>query len=375
MVTSRATPSSSTKQPPRARISPAPSFSSENEQRATSRETPATSTVPRLSQEISCVSPFSYSAFSTAVATDASAAVLSPAPESLPPQPAASAARAAAVARVAKRPRALLALLAVALMGVIVPAATGANAAKAGDSGLPDLWSGIWPAQLMDDGGGATPLGTLTWKPIRYEDGAAVMGKNFGGQPFTGCPDDGRSRFFRGHYMEGGDLIACTRGEDTKELVGRFDGREDFRSGSFVVKMLTSGFFFGRYDEDGGITTKWCGTLKQRLEFSSAGGGPVDIIAPTLRFGAPARAKVGLPVRLRVAARDDSRAASVDISILKGAKALTRMNGVAMRPNGAAKVISWRVPRSAKGKVLICAAAFDRAGNASNRKCVRLTVT
>jgi hypothetical protein len=260
-------------------------------------------------------------------------------------------------------------------MGVIVPAAGGAGAASAGDSGLPDLWSGIWPAQLMDEGGGATPLGTLTWKAIRYEDGAAVMGKNFGGQPFTGCPDDGRTRFFRGHYVEGGDLIACTRGEDTKELVGRFNGREDFRSGSFVVKMLTTGFFLGRYDEDGGITTKWCGALKQRFTFSASGSGLVDTTAPTLRFGAPARAKVGAPVLLTVEARDNSTAASVDISVLKGAKALTRMNAVGLRPNGAAKVISWRVPRAAKGKLRICAAAFDRAGNASNRKCVRLTVT
>jgi predicted secreted protein len=260
-------------------------------------------------------------------------------------------------------------------MGVIVPAASGSGAVKSGDAGLPDLWSGIWPAQLMDDGGGATPLGTLTWKAIRYEDGAAAMGKNFGGQPFTGCPDDGRTRFFRGHYVEGGDLIACTRGEDTKELVGRFNGREDFRSGSFVVKMLTTGFFLGRYDEDGGITTKWCGELKQRFVVSSAGGGLVDTTAPTLRFGAPARAKAGAPVLLTIAARDNSSAASVDISVLKGPKALTRMNAVAVRPNGAAKVVSWRVPLSAKGKLRICAAAFDRAGNASNRKCVRLTVT
>ena len=78
---------------------------------------------------------------------------------------------------------------------------------------------------------------------------------------------------------------------------------------------------------------------------------------------------------LTIAARDNSSAASVDLSVLKGAKALTRMNAVAVRPNGAAKVISWRVPLSAKGKLRICAAAFDRAGNASNRKCVRLTVT
>ena len=227
----------------------------------------------------------------------------------------------------------------------------------------------------MEDGGGVTPLGTLTWKPIRYEDGAAVMGKNFGGQLFTGCPDDGRTRFFRGHYMEGGDLIACTRGEDTTELVGRFNGREDFRSGSFVVRMLTDGFFLGKYDEDGGITTKWCGKLRARLVFSSGGGDTVDTSAPTLRFRSPAQTKVGAKVQLTLVARDDSRATRVDISVLKGAKALARMNGVAVRPDGIAKLVSWRVPRSATGRLRVCAAAFDRAGNASNRKCVRLTVT
>lgn len=269
----------------------------------------------------------------------------------------------------------LVALLVVALTGVIVPAAAGAGAATPSDAGLPDLWSGVWPARLMNDDGSATPLGTLTWKPIRYEDGVAVTGKNFGGQPFTGCPDDGRTRFFRGHYMEGGDLIACTRGEDTRELVGRFNGREDFRSGSFVVRMISDGFFLGRYDEDGGITTKWCGDLKERIVFSSGGGEPVDTAAPTLRFRSPAQAKVGAKLRLTLAARDDSRTTSVDVSVLKGAKALTRMNGVAVRPDGTAKVVSWRVPRSAQGKLRVCAAAFDRAGNASSRKCVRLTVT
>lgn len=227
----------------------------------------------------------------------------------------------------------------------------------------------------MDDGGGITPLGTLTWKPIRYEDGAGTMGKNFGGQPFKGCPDDGRTRFFRGHYMEGGDLIACTRGEDTRELIGRFNGREDFRSGSFVVRMLTDGFFLGKYDEDGGITTKWCGKLKDRLVLSSGGGETVDTIAPTLRFAASALAKRGGKLRLTLAALDDSKRTSVDVSVLKGTKALARLNGVSVRPDGTAKAVFWRVPRSAKGTLRICAAAFDRAGNASSRKCVRLTVT
>jgi len=263
----------------------------------------------------------------------------------------------------------------VALTGIIVPAASGGGAATPGDAGLPDLWSGIWPARLMNDDGSATPLGTLTWKPIRYEDGIATLGKAFGGQPFTGCPDDGRSKFFRGHYMEGGDLIACTRGEDTKELVGRFNGREDFRSGSFVVRMISDGFFLGRYDEDGGITTKWCGDLKQRLVFASGGDETVDTTAPTLRFRSPSKAKAGVKLRLLLAARDDGKTASVDVSVLKGAKAVTRMNGVAVRPDGTTKALTWRVPRTAKGKLRVCAAAFDRAGNASNRMCVRLTVT
>jgi hypothetical protein len=271
-------------------------------------------------------------------------------------------------------PRALLALLAVLLTGVIVPAASGGGAVAQGDAGLPDLWSGIWPAQLME-GATVTPLGTLTWKPIRYTDGIAAMGQNFGGQEFAGCPDDGRTRFFRGSYMEGGDLIACTRGEDTKELVGRFNGREDFRSGSFVVRMISDGFFQGRYDEDGGITTMWCGALKQRLVFSTGTGETVDVSAPKLRFGSAAKAKVGGKLPLTLAVRDNSKAVSVDISFLKGAKALVRMNGVVVRPNGTAKVVSWRVPRSAKGKLRVCAAAFDRAGNASKRTCLRFTVT
>lgn len=263
----------------------------------------------------------------------------------------------------------------VALTGVIVPSAVGAGGATPGEAGLPDLWSGIWPARLMSDDGGATPLGTLTWKPIRYEDGIALTGQKFGGEAFTGCPDDGRTRFFRGHYMEGGDLIACTRGEDTKELVGRFNGREDFRSGSFVVRMVSNGFFLGRYDEDGGITTKWCGDLKQRLVFAPSATETVDIAAPTLRFRAPARVKAGANVRLLLAAKDDSRAASVDVSLLRGAKALKRLNGVAVRPDGTVKAVSWRVPKTAKGTLRVCAAAFDPSGNASNRTCVRLTVT
>ena len=266
-----------------------------------------------------------------------------------------------------------MALGVVLLMMAIVPAALGSGAQSPNEAGLPDLWSGIWPAALMNADGTETPLGTLTWKPIRYEEGAAEVGQNFGGQPFVGCPADGRTRFFRGHYMEGGDLIACTRGEDTKELVGRFNGREDFRSGSFVVQMVSDDEFQGRYDEDGGITTQWCAELQQRLLFTDQGEG-VDITSPTLIFKVPAKVKAGTLLRLRLGARDDGQAAHVDVSVLKGAKALTRMDGISVQANGTVKVVTWRVPRSARGSLRACAAAFDGSGNASSRTCVRLTV-
>ena len=64
--------------------------------------------------------------------------------------------------------------------GAIVPAVLHADNGLRGDRGLPDLWSGIWPANLMNLDGSETPLGTLTWKPIRYEEGVAMIGRDFG---------------------------------------------------------------------------------------------------------------------------------------------------------------------------------------------------
>ena len=96
----------------------------------------------------------------------------------------------------------------VVLAGAIMPATLGAAPRGAGPA-IPDQWSGEWPAQLMETGGNV-PLGTLTWRPIRYEDGIALAGKNFGGRPFLGCPADGNTRFFRGRYVQGGNLIGCT---------------------------------------------------------------------------------------------------------------------------------------------------------------------
>ena len=89
-----------------------------------------------------------------------------------------------------------------------------------------------------------------------------MIGLNFGGRPFE-CGEAGPSNFFRGHYVDGGDLVACTTGADGRTLVGRFNGNETFKSGSFEVTIISEAprIFFGKYFEDDGIVTDWCGVL------------------------------------------------------------------------------------------------------------------
>ena len=149
----------------------------------------------------------------------------------------------------------MLLALAVLLTAAILPA----SASSAASAAPLDVWTGSWPAQLMPS---KEPLGLLTWREIRESEGRAMVGLNFGGRPFE-CPETGPSRFFRGHYVDGGDLVACTTGADGRTLVGRFNGNETFKSGSFDVRIIseTPRIFFGKYVEDDGITTDWCGVL------------------------------------------------------------------------------------------------------------------
>ena len=168
----------------------------------------------------------------------------------------------------------------VLLTGAIMPTTLGAASPPASPA-IPDEWSGEWPAQLMEKTG-ATPLGTLIWREIRYEDGMALVGKDFGGRPFTGCPADGNTRFFRGRYVQGGALIGCTRGADGTELVGRFDGNETFQSSDFTIKITgrDPSFFFGEYVEDDGITVDWCGIRTRIISLPDLPDGSVDYVAP-----------------------------------------------------------------------------------------------
>jgi hypothetical protein len=269
--------------------------------------------------------------------------------------------------------RLALAFCSIVLMGMILPAASGATPTSA--TVIPDEWSGEWPAQLMEKQGN-TPLGTLVWRSIRYEDGMAMLGKKFGGRPFTGCPTDGATRFFRGRYVQGGTLIACTRGADGTELHGRFDGNETFRSGGFTIRITgrDPSFFFGDYVEDDGITVDWCGLLERAISLPEGRVGTADFTAPAVKVRA-AKARVGGLARLRFTVRDASPTVRVDLSVIAGGKALVNLTRRAAKANGSLRTVTWRVPASARGKKLrVCGAALDRSGNVSGRSCARLTV-
>jgi hypothetical protein len=247
------------------------------------------------------------------------------------------------------------------LVLVLCAAAVLAPAGSASpDEGLPDLWSGSWEAELMPD---ETPLGTLTWRPVTYEEGVAYVGKNFGGKVFEGCPADGRTRFFRGKYHVGGDLIGCTVGDDARTLVGRFDGNDILRSGSFTVTMqaLEAGEqpeFLGQYFEDGGITTDWCGDFE-------AGSLPKvlgDTAAPLLDALTARRA--GRTATVRFQAWDESATVRVDVQVRRGTRVLAK-TVVTARGAGNVKTARLRLPLRTSGPLTVWVRARDTSGNAT----------
>ena len=237
--------------------------------------------------------------------------------------------------------------------------APGGSAASP-DDGLPDLWSGSWAAELMPD---ETPLGTLTWRPISYEEGIAYVGKNFGGRTFEGCPADGRTRFFRGKYHVGGDLIGCTVGEEANTLVGRFNGNDILRSGSFTVTMQDAEEgeapeFLGQYFEDGGITTDWCGDFE-------AGTAPKvlgDTAAPILDTLTARRA--GRTATVRFQTWDESPSVRVEVQVRRAGRVLAKTI-VTARGTGVTKTARLRLPSRATGPLTAWVRARDASGNAT----------
>jgi hypothetical protein len=257
--------------------------------------------------------------------------------------------------------RTLLLVLCAAAALVLVPGGSAASP----DDGLPDLWSGAWPAQLMP---GATPLGTLTWRAISYEEGRAYIGKSFGGLPFEGCPADGRTRFFRGKYHVGGDLIGCTVGEEGRTLVGRFDGNDILQSGSFTVTLIRDGaepLFFGQYFEDNGITTDWCGVLE-------AGSRPptaTDTAAPIVDLLTARRSGRTATVRFR--AYDEAATVRVEVQVRRAGRLVARTI-VTAGGTGALRIAKLRLPAGVRGPLTVSLRARDTLGNATAWTSARL---
>lgn len=249
--------------------------------------------------------------------------------------------------------RTLVALATAALTLAIVPSGGAAR-----NQSVADFWSGTWPAFLMENGQITDPLGTLTWRQIRREEGAAMVGHVFGGKVFEGCSTtDPSTLFFRGSYVEGGDLIACTTNADGKTIVGRFNGREDFMSGSFEVSIIRDDdkrVFAGKYFEDQGITTDWCGSLEARTA-TAPPNPPEDLEAP-VSTALASSGKAGTAVRLRFRV---SEPAVVTLTVRRGTRVVATMSRSVPAGAGAA---SWRASRK-PGLLSFSVVAVDAAGN------------
>lgn len=256
----------------------------------------------------------------------------------------------------------MLLALTVLLTTTILPA----SASSAASTAPLDVWTGSWPAQLMPS---KEPLGMLTWRQLREGEGRAMVGFNFGGRPFE-CGEAGPTNFFRGHYADGGDLVACTTGADGRTLVGRFNGNEIFKSGSFEVRIISEAprIFFGKYFEDEGVVTDWCGVLGTKGTLTPE---TVDIAAPVVRALA-ASGRAGAIVALRASARDNSgAAATLQLTISRNGRTLHTLS-LPARADGGIVTARWRAPKALRGELALCATAVDAAGNESSRTCTTL---
>jgi hypothetical protein len=243
--------------------------------------------------------------------------------------------------------------------------AVGLLAAAPAQAGIPDLYSGSWPAKLMPSN---EALGTITWVPVSEEWGRGVLGQPWGGAPFTNCPAKGETQFFLGRYGTGGRLIACTIGADGRELHGRYDGAGgEFRPGSFDVKIIKESprIFFGQYFEDGGITTDWCGQLIP----STA----PDVLAPTVRALASS-GRSGTAVRLRFAAADDRNAVRISVTIKRAGERVASFSTGFRRVDGSPSSLFWRPRQRLRGTFTFSVRVFDRYGNASGQSSAALRI-
>jgi hypothetical protein len=346
-------------------MAPDTSSSCSNEQRTTGR--PRSSAPSASSQRTPWVVPNPTTESRTRL-TSVSLASGSPSP----PQPASATTKSAKTTLRFPRMRAFIVLVVLGVTLAIVPTSGSATTQT-----TPDFWTGTWPAFLMEGGKITDPLGTLKWRQIRHEDGVALIGRNFGGKLFEGCSTDPSTLFFRGSYVEGGDLVACTTGADGKTIVGRFNGREDFMSGSFSVSIIRDDdkrVFAGKYFEDQGITTDWCGSLESLAPPVPTTPKPVLDVSPPRVTALSWTGPIGAAVPLRAKVVDNLRGAVTVTFTVKRTIRLVKSATIRARADGSVARATWRPPAGVGGTLSVCAQATDAAGNESARSCAFIRI-
>lgn len=113
-----------------------------------------------------------------------------------------------------------------------------------------DAWCGTWQVHFHNDTVGGTQRvgpfgdgsGTVTFRRISQDEGAAANGQDFGAFPFRSTACDARPLFYRGRFDwgGGGDVIACTAQQGAR-LEGRY--RLDRLQGSNCCGIVQSGSF------------------------------------------------------------------------------------------------------------------------------------
>ena len=127
-------------------------------------------------------------------------------------------------------------------------------------------------------------------------------------------------------------------------------------------------------EDDGGLTTDWCGTTTRIIKLPDRPDGSVDYVAPKVSMRS-AKGKVGGLATAPLHRADASPTVRVDLSVIAGGKALAKISLPAAKADGAVAPRPWRVP--ARRAARSCESAprpSTASGNVSGRSWARLTV-
>lgn len=100
---------------------------------------------------------------------------------------------------------------------------------------------------------------------------------------------------------------------------------------------------------------------------------PPDRSAPQVT-ALKSKGKAGKRVTIRFSVLDDRGSASETITISKRSKLLATLQPELGEATGGTRIVRWKAPKRAKGKLTFCVTAADPAGNTSAQSCAALKV-